>query len=252
MGPNITSEPTSAATVHLFGGPYISCGTLRLAVPQGSKRLLAFVALRRGLIERPFAAGALWPSGDDRRAAGNLRSSLWRLRQAGIDVVEADKWSLALADGVRVDLRDIADWAGRLIHRIPEPADLTATHLPTDVFQLLAGWSDEWAILERERIRQRVLHALEALSTELSRLGRHAEAVEVALRAVAEEPLRESGQRALVEAHLAQGNLCEAQLVLRSFSDLLQRELGVRPSRRLAALVHATFEAGLATGVATG
>jgi hypothetical protein len=41
--------------------------------------------------------------GDDHRAAGNLRSSLWRLRGAGIDVLTSDKSSLCLRDGVLVD-----------------------------------------------------------------------------------------------------------------------------------------------------
>ncbi|WP_106975000.1 BTAD domain-containing putative transcriptional regulator [Streptomyces katrae] len=51
---------------------------------------------------------------------------------------------------------------------------------------------------------------MEALSREPARVGRHAGAVESALVAVSAEPLRESAQRALIEAHLAQGNLIGA------------------------------------------
>jgi hypothetical protein len=73
-----------------------------------------------------------------------------------------------------------------------------------EALELLPGWYDDWVLLEREPLRQRVLHGLEALSRHLVRAGRFAEAVEAAMVAVAVEPLRESAQRALVTAHLAE------------------------------------------------
>src|SRR5689334_21330076 len=77
--------------VLLFGGPYVMRGCERLEVPDGSKRLLVFIALNAGKVDRRYTAGALWPLGSDERAAGNLRSALWRLKCAGIDVLETDK-----------------------------------------------------------------------------------------------------------------------------------------------------------------
>ena len=223
--------------IHLIGGPYVSYGAERRTVPDGSKKLLAFVALRRSPVDRPYAAGALWPFGDDTRAAGNLRSALWRLRHAGIDVVAADKWSLWLAEGAEVDVHRLAGWAHRLIRQSAKPEDLDVGELPDGACQLLPGWYDEWAVMERERIRQNVLHALEALSRALTQQGRYAEAVEAALRAVAEEPLRESGQRALLDAHLAQGNITEVRRAYARFARLLRRELGVEPSRQITGLL---------------
>ena len=88
--------------VHLLDGPYVTLGTRRQEVPEGSKQLLAFVAVRRRRVERRHAAGTLWPFGDEARAAGNLRSALWHLRRAGIDVMVADKSSLALNTDVLV------------------------------------------------------------------------------------------------------------------------------------------------------
>jgi DNA-binding SARP family transcriptional activator len=48
-------------------------------------------------VERRHVAGILWPLGHDSRAAGNLGSALWRLRGAGIDILQTDKWSIALS-----------------------------------------------------------------------------------------------------------------------------------------------------------
>src|ERR1700758_724523 len=80
--------------VLLFGGPYVMHNGDRLEVPDGSKRLLVFVALSTGRVDRRYAAGSLWPEGSDERAAGNLRSALWRARGARIDPGGRDKHKL--------------------------------------------------------------------------------------------------------------------------------------------------------------
>jgi DNA-binding SARP family transcriptional activator len=229
--------------VHLFGGPFVSVDGISCHVPHGCRRLLTFVAIRPGRVERSYAAGMLWPFGDDTRASSNLRSALWRLRRAGIDVLAADKWSLWLDADVGVDLRQTADWAGRLIHGTDLAGDRTLAELPADALSLLPGWQDDWVIIERERIRQRVLHALEALSRQLSAEGRHADAIDVAFRAVADEPLRESAQRVLMEAYLAQGNDVEARRLYADYAALVRAELGVAPSRQLTELMAAATSA---------
>jgi DNA-binding SARP family transcriptional activator len=199
-------------------------------VPEGSKQLLAFVALRRRRVERRQAAGTLWPFGDDERAAGNLRSALWRLRRAGIDVLATDKWSLALSADVLVDVHLTEQWATRLIEGRHGACDLAVSPSLVDALNLLPGFYDDWALMERERIRQRVLHALEALSERLATAGRFADAIEAAMLATSAEPLRESAQRVLIKAHIAEGNLTEARRSYRAYHDLMHRELGVVPS----------------------
>lgn len=234
---SVIAMESTAPVIHLIGGPYVRYGTEIRAVPDGSKKLLALVALRRGRVERSYAAGALWPFGDDVRAVGNLRSALWRLRRAGIDVIDADKRSVRLGDGIRVDVHGLAEWASRLINHVAVPEDLTLAGVPATACRLLPGWYDTWAVLERERIRQLVLHALEALSAALSAQGRHAEAVAAAQRTLLEEPLRESGQRALISAYLAQGDDAQARRAYALFALRLRIELGVEPSRQIVALL---------------
>jgi DNA-binding SARP family transcriptional activator len=236
-GAGSRAAPSESSTVHLLGGFYVTRNGYCLEVPEGSKRLLAFLCLRRGPVERCHVAGTLWPSVDDRRAAGNLRSALWRLRGADIDILEADKQSIGLRQGVAVDIYELADWASRLVAGRPAPDDLSL-HRPLDhALDLLPGCYDDWAIIERERMRQRMLHALEALSRALTTKGRYGEAVEAALTAIVAEPLRESAQRALLEAHLAESNLIEARRDFLAYRNLVRRELGVEPSVELAALV---------------
>jgi DNA-binding SARP family transcriptional activator len=228
---------SDATVVHLFAGPYVTVGARRQEVPDGSKQLLAFVALRRRQVDRRHAAGTLWPFGNEERAAGNLRSALWRLRRAGINVLAADKGSLGLCAHVIVDLHLVDQWATRLIQGTASGRDLAISPSVFDALDLLPGWYDDWALMERERIRQRLLHALEALSIRLVGLGRYGEAVDAALLAVSADPLRESAQRALIEAHIAERNLVEARRSYLVYRDLARRELGIEPSSELLALL---------------
>lgn len=223
-------EHLDVPVVHLFADPCVTLGTERREVPEGSKQLLAFVALRRRRVERLQVASTLWPFGVEERAAGNLRSALWRLRRVGINVLAADKWSLVLRAEVLVDLHLMEQWATRLIEGRPAERDLAISPWVADALDLLPGFYDDWALMERERVRQRTLHALEALSERLVAAGRFADAIEAAMLATSAEPLRESAQRVLIKAHVAEGNLSEARRSYYAYHDLLRRELGVAPS----------------------
>jgi DNA-binding SARP family transcriptional activator len=205
-------------------------------IPDSSARVLAYVALHGAAVNRREAAGVLWPNVSDERAGGNLRSALWRVRSLGADIVMCDKSYLRFASDVIVDVDELSAWAHRLVAGQAQPSDLRVPE-PFSEMDLLPGWYDDWVLFARERLRQRVLHALEALSGMLVGAGRAAEAIDAALLAVAIEPLRESALRVLIEAHLHERNYVEARRVFSEYSRLVQVELGSRPSPELAALL---------------
>jgi DNA-binding SARP family transcriptional activator len=232
-----SADGAATCTLCLLGGPYVIKEGRRIDVPEGSKRLLVFVTLNGGRVNRRHAAGTLWPDGDDERAAGNLRTALWRLKGAGIDVLRADKSALQLVQEVVVDVTELEAWAGRVIDGEVMPSDLGLVRLSPEAVDLLPGWYEEWVVFERERLRQRLMHALESQSCRLVAERRYAEAVEVAMAAVGVEPLRESAQRVLINAHLAEGNRVEARRVFAAYRRLVASELGVAPSTELAEVV---------------
>lgn len=204
-------------------------------LPTGAQRLVALVALW-GPKSRTAIAGTLWPDGTERRALGSLRTTLWRLQAAGLRVLTAEGGALALAPGVRVDVHEFLACARTVARTNGDPgARATAVVLRGD--ELLPGWYDDWVLLERERIHQLRLHALEAISEQLLRSGRHADALEAALAAVRAEPLRESARRAAVRVHLAERNPTEAVREYNAFRELLDSELGVRPSTAFTGLI---------------
>jgi DNA-binding SARP family transcriptional activator len=223
--------------LHLFGGPYLTVEGPRHEIPEGARRLVAFVALHHRRVERRRTAGTLWPDVTEERASGNLRSALWRLRSVAPGLLAVDASSLRLGEDVAVDAHLFTAWSARLLDGTATDDDLVVTSLWLEGLDLLPGWFDDWALIEQERLRQRTLHALETLSIRLGERGRFADAVDAALLAVDADPLRESAQRALITVHLAEGNVAEARRAYSRYHRLVQSELGVRPSAAIRDLV---------------
>ncbi|WP_159403728.1 AfsR/SARP family transcriptional regulator [Streptomyces sp. NRRL S-646] len=215
----------------------MTLGLRTLEVPRSCQRLVVFVALRRCRVGRTHVAGTLWPVKDEARAGGNLRSALWRLNRMDVPLLDSDRNGFLMRHEVVVDTHTVSAWASRVIDGSATLPELRTVPDNLAALELLPGWYDDWALIERERLRQRLLHALEAQSRQLSTLGLHAEAIEAAIVAVGAEPLRESAQRVLAEAHLAAGNWVETRRCLHLYAELLDRELGVRLAPDLAELV---------------
>jgi DNA-binding SARP family transcriptional activator len=222
--------------VALLGGFGLDLGEEAVPdLPRGVQRLVAHLSLAHRPA-RAAVAGQLWPDVPEDQAHGSLRSALWRLHKAAPGVVDMTGGALRLARNVRVDVRETARWAQRVL----DPRGDLPEVVPGEVElrgELLPGWYDDWVLLERERLRQLRLHAMESLADRLARLGRYGEAVQAAHNAVQVEPLRETAHRTLVRIHLAEGNLVEAIRAYESFREVLAAEMGVSPSARMEALL---------------
>ncbi len=205
--------------------------------PEGCKRLLAILALQSNGVTRHLVARQLWPDVDRHRADGNLRTVLWRLHGTGLDMVDSDSQALALQTTVAVDVKILQEWANRIVAGQMRSDDLRLIPTVEEGLCVLPGWYDDWVIIERERLRQTLLHALEVLSRRLYQVGRFAESIEAALIAVDTDPLRETAQQALIEAHLAEGNLIEAHRARDAYRHLLRRELDTELSPLMCSLI---------------
>jgi DNA-binding SARP family transcriptional activator len=197
-------RPADQVSLRVLGRFELHVDGRRHEVPWQAQRVLGYLAVGGVAQPRATVAGALWEDVSQRRAQANLRNAVWRVRQLSDQVLAG------------IDLLDD---------------------------DLLPAWDEPWLLIERERQRQLRMHALEWLSASLLRAERYLQAITAALAAVRAEPLRESSQRALIAAHLAEGNISEAMRQLEAYRALLRAELGITPSPPLESMVAGALEA---------
>lgn len=235
-----------------------------------ASKLLAFLTLQREPTERSVVAATLWPYVRDARAAANLRTVLWRIRQLDNDLIVLTASRLGLLPSAEVDYRRherlarevltkqplvdlVAEFGGVEATGVKTPEDTNLRSGTQQIIQSLTGelltnWYDDWLGLHQERWRQLRLHALDSFSIQLTEAGYYAAAVDAATAAVAAEPLRESAYRSLMMAHLAEGNVSEAVRTHERYCTLLERELGIAPSLQMYELLSQTTGTASASG----
>jgi len=206
----------------------LSTGPKALVLPTSATRVVAFLALHPSPHGRSHVAGQLWPDVTEQRARANLRNAVWKANIAADGLVEGNAETVRLGPDVEVDVARLRATAHELLHG-SQPLE-TVTSADPFAEEMLLGWDDDWALFERERMKQLCLHALEMLSVLHLEAGKPASAIDAALLAVKLEPLRESAHRAISKAHLAEGNAAQARRQFDLYRQLLHRELGIPPS----------------------
>ncbi|WP_036507682.1 AfsR/SARP family transcriptional regulator [Nocardioides sp. URHA0020] len=199
-------------------------------VSRDARRLLTLLALH-GAADRDAVRRQLWPGSEAPASAARLRNSLWRLAKARAALLHEDRGALSLRSCVDVDVDELFTAAAAI--------DQGLEGLGPELFEadLLPGWDEDWLVVDRERIRQLRLHALERLSERHLRARRYDLALDAALAAVHADPLRESAHRSVIGVHLAEANVVEAIHQFERCRSILADELGVRPSSALQSMM---------------
>jgi DNA-binding SARP family transcriptional activator len=212
-------------------------------LPYGSQRLLALLALVPDGMRRRQVAAVLWPDLPKDRSPGSLRTLMWRVRQQCPGLLVSEGGVVRFRDGVDVDVRHLQEMAARWrAWRLDngsggqqfcrsELDDLVAPST------LLPGWYDDWVLFHRERLSAMRLELLTHAAGALLEAGRHVQALDLALAAVASEPLDEELHKLVARIHLAQGNGSEALRQYELCAALFRRDLGVEPTTGFAALL---------------
>ncbi|SFE60513.1 AfsR/SARP family transcriptional regulator [Blastococcus tunisiensis] len=159
---DLRTDP-SIPLVRVLGGLSLHHGGQRTALPAGSHRLLAHLALHPAGVDRRSVAAALWPTADDDRATGNLRTAVWCLQQVGCALVQVEPTVLRLRADVETDLAGVEAWAERVLAGAATPEDLAVDAGAIAALELLPGWSEDWVLLARERLHLHRSRALAAL-----------------------------------------------------------------------------------------
>ena len=243
--------------LHLFGSlgaswhPVGGVGEpIRLTARPGG--LLAYLALARGqFFTRGELMATLWGESHESSAVGCFNTTLWRLRKA------VERAPLRVGDliacthhgavGMPHDAQFVMDVEeferlvvpplGKPIEQL-EPGDVETLKAGVARYtdDILAGFSDEWAMRERERLRRHHLNALGRLM-QLCTLARdYPGAIGYAQRILDCDMLREDIHCELMRLLLRNG---QRALALRQFErcrDALRKELAIQPMRETMAL----------------
>ncbi|AJW79856.1 AfsR/SARP family transcriptional regulator [Clavibacter michiganensis] len=212
------------------------------ALSDGTRRLIAALAIRARPADRGTLASQLWPDALDARAASSLRSAIARLGDGGREIVGSAPGGLMLNDAVAVDLRTARGTAARLLEprqEEPDDADISPAAVALFSADLLPDWFDAWLEPAAEEWRHLRVNALEAQSQALLTRSRLHEAASAARRAIDVDPLRETAQRCLIAVHVAAGNRSDALRAYEIYRTRLEREVGLEPTEMLTDLVSA-------------
>ncbi|MDQ4075768.1 MAG: tetratricopeptide repeat protein [Chloroflexota bacterium] len=198
--------------------------------------LLCYLAVTGRPHSRAVLAALLWSEMPDERARGNLRAVLTNLRR------HLAPYLIITRETIAFDRRspywlDVERFEVSLHDALS--SDPSQLHDAVALYQgdFLEGFSvrdaptfEEWALGERERLRQRALHALHELMIYHTTRHEFAAGIDFCTRLLALDPWREDAHRQLMLLLALSGQPTAAMAQYATCRRVLYEELGVEPS----------------------
>lgn len=267
-----TMEEMRLLKIFLLGSFHITSDDKPLTDFESDKAraLLAYLAVEADRPHRREAlAGLLWPDTPERTARTNLRSALANVRRVISDHEAEPPFLLTTRQTIRfnrasdawVDVSAFAEVVNKYTGRqsMQEQADSStlSTCIPelrTAVEQyqnqFLTGFYirnaplfEEWALITRQDLQRRAIHAMHRLTEYYQGTGNYEQALLLAQRQIELEPYQEAAHQQVMWALVLNGQRNEALVHYDQFKELLETELGVEPLEQTQAM-HARILAG--------
>ena len=224
----------------LLGKPEIRLDGALLAsrLPVKGVALLAYLAVTGQTCSREALAGLLWGETPDAAARASLRVTLNRLPPALRPFLTLTYHTISLnPDRIILDVTSLAT----AVLSTDPAAWKTAVALYRDDF--LEGFNvpdapafDEWALLERERLRLLVIELLHRLADNAYQQQATTDGITYARRILALDNWREEAHRLLMRLLALDGRRSEALTQFQTCRRLLAENLGVEPAAETIAL----------------
>jgi DNA-binding SARP family transcriptional activator len=233
--PVVQAEPQQALKIHALGSPRVELDGESIQWTTARSRDLFFCLLQhvQGLRKEELG-GLFWPDHAPRRLDGIFRSTLYRLRRSVF------RESVIYEDGLYRFNRGTDYWFdAETFEELLDQADQSA--IPWKKIELLekamtlyqgdylAGIYADWSTLERERLRERHLSALEALAGLHAARGKLQQAIQEYQQLVAQDPYREAVHRELMRCHYRLGDRAAAIHQYHDCRQVLRDDLGLSP-----------------------
>jgi DNA-binding SARP family transcriptional activator len=236
--------PMSTLHIQLFGcfQLYEDDTPATTVITARQQALLAYLLLHRHAPQsRQHLAFLFWPETSEAQAHTNLWQLLHHLRRA---------WP-AVGEFLHIDAKTL-QWKPEAVFTLDLVAfeqalaqaatalqaaqvEVARTGLAAAVAlyggDLLPGCYEEWLLAERERLRQRLLDALEQLVVLDERQRDYPAAIQHAQHLLRTDPLHETTYRRLMRLHALTGDRASALRTYHLCATNLARELGVEPNQ---------------------
>jgi len=227
----------STLQVYFFGSLTFQQHGETVSLPDSAtaRLLLAYLVLNRKRIHsRAVLAGMFWPESSESRARRALSQAIWHIRRRFPDLIEATSETVTLSPPAPI-WTDAETFEGLVKPHLTTNVTSETAHndlrRAVELYQgdLLEGVYDEWALLERERLHELYLQALERLIQLEKAGGNYPQALELTLQLVRVDPLQESTHREAMRLYYL---LNQPEAALRQFEtccQVLQDELSLEP-----------------------
>jgi DNA-binding SARP family transcriptional activator/predicted ATPase len=208
-----------------------------------ARSLFAYLVTNRERAHtRDLLAGTFWPDMPDSTARRRLSQALWHIRRSTGHSRETPIL-LSTTDTVRFHPNadfwlDVDEFEWTLEQATPaavasrsEEADLLEAAVTLYRGDFLAGYFEDWLMPDQDRLRQRMLGALERLTELTMSRGQYEEALIHARRLVQHDPLREEAHQKVMRLAVLLGRHIGAIRQYEELVRILDEELGTEPSQ---------------------
>ncbi|MCJ7432787.1 MAG: AAA family ATPase, partial [Anaerolineales bacterium] len=230
--------------VFLFGTMRFEQNGVEVPLPSSAaaRSLLACLLANHNRSQsRSALIGLFWPEMSEERARRALSQALWNIRRSVPDLLDINSKTISISKGITlwVDIESFEQMVKPALDAAPLDENARQNlEQALDLYRadFLDGIYHDWALLERERLRELYLQALEQLSQLEKAAGRYAKALDLALRLSHAEPLSETAHCEIMRLHQLLG---QPDAALRQFElcrQILRQELGVEPELETLAL----------------
>jgi DNA-binding SARP family transcriptional activator/TolB-like protein len=213
-----------------------------VALSTKAQALVAFLAIQEGRpIARELVSELLWPDRADKQARNSLKQELYILRRDGFggqDVIITRDAALLMPPGS-------IDCDFHKLRSLMQKDKGVSWHAITSIYRgpLLQGFPpispefDDFIARNRQSLEADVLGVLRRLTDDAATAGDTEQALVIAERMLAIDPLREDTHRCLIESYVRVGRRTDAMRVYTNAKSLLRRELNVAPAAATEVLI---------------
>jgi DNA-binding SARP family transcriptional activator len=232
----------------MLGSPAIALdgAPVRGFVSSKAAALVYYLAATGRIHTRESLAALLWSEAPEAQASKNLRDVLSNLRRLLDPFLEITRQTVGLVSDPGAQIDSCRFEAGLAAAERLAPADrfMALREIAALVGgDFLEGFSiadapafEEWMLIERERLRQRALDALQNRAVLAAELGAYQEGITCATRLLAIDPTREEAHRQLMLLLALGGQRGAALAQYQTCRRVLDADLGIEPDETTEAL----------------